>query len=230
MLFEKSHRVAVVMAHPDDAEITCLGTLLRFKANGSEVKIFVVCDGRNGISIVDKLAQGVEELNPDIRADESTSALADSGIELEILNHNDGDLRLDRYFISAIERQLLEFAPTILITHYHHTDAADHQDHLVTSEALLNIVRRCPSIVLVMHPEPLVSAMIGWKPNFYVDVTPYFATKLKALRCHDSQKGRFYLCEKWHHMRARMNAIAALPARFDEDLHFESFVLGRMIS
>ena len=41
-------RVLAVMAHPDDAELLCAGTLARAKADGAAIGIVVMCRGDKG--------------------------------------------------------------------------------------------------------------------------------------------------------------------------------------
>src|SRR5690242_7481683 len=43
-------RVLAVMAHPDDAELLCAGTLARAQAEGAQVAICVMCNGEKGVS------------------------------------------------------------------------------------------------------------------------------------------------------------------------------------
>ena len=41
-------RVLAVMAHPDDAELLCAGTLARARADGAAIAICVMCRGDKG--------------------------------------------------------------------------------------------------------------------------------------------------------------------------------------
>src|SRR4051812_42329110 len=42
-------RVLAVMAHPDDAELLCAGTLARARAEGAAVGVCVMCQGDKGV-------------------------------------------------------------------------------------------------------------------------------------------------------------------------------------
>lgn len=44
----KDDRVLAVLAHPDDAELLCAGTLARARRDGAAVAIFVLCRGDKG--------------------------------------------------------------------------------------------------------------------------------------------------------------------------------------
>src|SRR4051812_17868875 len=41
-------RVMAIVAHPDDAELLCAGTLARAKADGAAIAICVLCNGDKG--------------------------------------------------------------------------------------------------------------------------------------------------------------------------------------
>src|SRR6187431_1990731 len=43
-----SERVLAVVAHPDDAELLCAGTLARAKNDGAAIAICVLCNGDKG--------------------------------------------------------------------------------------------------------------------------------------------------------------------------------------
>src|SRR5436305_3676803 len=43
-------RVLAVVAHPDDAELLCAGTLARARADGAAIAICVMCKGEKGVS------------------------------------------------------------------------------------------------------------------------------------------------------------------------------------
>ena len=47
-------RVCVVMAHPDDAELLCAGTMFRLSESGSAMSLVVVSNGCGGISVKDQ--------------------------------------------------------------------------------------------------------------------------------------------------------------------------------
>src|SRR4051794_37816389 len=69
-------RVLAVVAHPDDAELLCAGTLARARADGAAVGICVLCQGDKGQPTppLDNLA--------DVRRQEMTAAAQILGAEL----------------------------------------------------------------------------------------------------------------------------------------------------
>ncbi len=43
-----SERVLAVVAHPDDAELLCAGTLARARSEGAAIAVCVLCRGNGG--------------------------------------------------------------------------------------------------------------------------------------------------------------------------------------
>src|SRR4051812_41942279 len=79
-------RVLAVVAHPDDAELLCAGTLARAKADGAAVGICVLCQGDKGQPM-----PMVEELS-EVRRAEMQDAAAVLGAELLFGGFPDGEL------------------------------------------------------------------------------------------------------------------------------------------
>ncbi|MFE6489730.1 PIG-L family deacetylase, partial [Streptomyces sp. NPDC057757] len=100
----REHVVAVV-AHPDDAELMCYGTLRRYRQQGAAVTVVVVTTGVNGVSLADR-DRGVS-LTDQERAAESAASYAGSGIDLLVLGFSDGALVPDRQLVSGIEAELV---------------------------------------------------------------------------------------------------------------------------
>src|SRR5688500_19090166 len=80
-------RVLAVMAHPDDAELLCAGTLARAKADGAAIAICVMCSGDKGAGSETK---GIDLA--EMRCDEATAAANIIGAELYWQARRDGEL------------------------------------------------------------------------------------------------------------------------------------------
>src|SRR5438477_4422722 len=79
-------RVLAVVAHPDDAEVLCAGTLARARADGAAVGIGVLCQGDKG-----QPTPPLEDLAA-VRRAEMTAAAALLGAELFFGDFPDGAL------------------------------------------------------------------------------------------------------------------------------------------
>ena len=104
-------RVLAVMAHPDDAELLCAGTLARAKADGAAIGFVVMCRGDKGVGSATAGDLGR------IRQEEAAAAAEVLGAKLFWFNVGDGEL-FDCYDhrkkLMEIYRQ---FRPTLVITH-----------------------------------------------------------------------------------------------------------------
>src|SRR5688500_20317020 len=117
-------RVLAVMAHPDDAELLCAGTLARAKADGAAIGIVVMCRGDKGAGSTNSAS----DLGR-VRQEETAAAAEVLGARLFWFNAPDGEL-FDDY---AKRKKLIEryrvFKPTRAISHWpedsqpHHTAA-----------------------------------------------------------------------------------------------------------
>jgi LmbE family N-acetylglucosaminyl deacetylase len=173
-----------VFAHPDDAELTCFGTLLRIRKSGGRVTIVSMTRGEGSSAAraqKDPMKARVEE----------ASAAADSiGAELVLCDFPDGAVCLNCELVGAIERLIDSMRPAVVITHSVLPAGTDHQDHLAIGAAVTRAARhsgrRIPWLLMAeppcAHPE--------FVPNLYVDVTVEYDAKLAALNLHRTEMSK----------------------------------------
>jgi LmbE family N-acetylglucosaminyl deacetylase len=183
-------RVLAVMAHPDDAELLCAGTLARAKADGAAaLGLCVMCQGDKGVP-----AAGVGDDLVAVRKREASEAAAVLAATLYWLEARDGEL-FDTYErrLKLIE-VLRQFRPTLVITHGPEDYHPDHRAAYAIAEAATWMAasrgQRTQSPPIAEPPglwmaDPV--AMMGFAPEFYVDVTAHVETKRRMLACHRSQ-------------------------------------------
>ncbi|MFF4859944.1 PIG-L deacetylase family protein [Streptomyces rubiginosohelvolus] len=212
------HLVAVV-AHPDDAELLCYGTLRRAARAGARVTVIVVTHGANGISVVDSAAG--RRLTEEERTHEVRAAWAGTGIDTVFLHQPDGALVADRALISVVEDQLARLACTVLITHSPHA-GNDHQDHLALARAAANAATRVAGCHTVLHGEPHAPRS-SFTPTVLVDITDFLDDKVRALSAHQTQAGRWYLSEHYTRHRAAQAGWRLRPAAAAAGRAYESF-------
>ena len=135
-------RAMVVVAHPDDAEYGCSGTVAKWCRLGWEVTYVLCTDGSKGTddrSIAD--GQLIE-----IRAEEQREAGRILGLKtVEFLNHPDGYLEPSLDLRRDIVRQIRKHRPDVLITPNPKRDLESngyigHPDHFAAGEATLSAV------------------------------------------------------------------------------------------
>ncbi|MDX2824894.1 PIG-L family deacetylase [Streptomyces ipomoeae] len=214
-----AERVVAVVAHPDDAELLCYGTLRKAREAGAEVSVVVVTHGANGVSVAD--ADAGRQLAEDEREKEVTAAWHDTGIDVVFLHLTDGALVADLHLISLVEAELNRLQCTLLITHSPRA-ANDHQDHLAVAVAAANAATRVPTCHTVLHGEPHAPRS-GFSPTVLVDVTDVVDDKVRALNAHHSQDGRWYLSSEYTRHRAAQAGWSLRPAATSTGRSFEAF-------
>jgi LmbE family N-acetylglucosaminyl deacetylase len=132
--------VLAVFAHPDDAELTCFGTLGLLKNRGYRVLVGILTDGLAG-----SVPTGINN-----RVAEAEGASAVMGFELLRGALPDGDLQYSSQLIMQIENWVRDYEPAIVITHDYDPSGIDHQDHIAVARAVLNVVHRKPQIELLL--------------------------------------------------------------------------------
>lgn len=199
------NHLLIVLAHPDDAEILCFGTIKKFIEQGSRVSLVIVCAGDTGLSIAEQESRGSKKIDNTLRYEETVAAFAGSGVEIQCLGFTDGELQLNTALISAIEKAMSMINPDALITHFIDYGGTEHQNHTTVGRAAINAAVRTRSLRLILHPEPLSKRAL-FTPNYFVDITRHFAAKVEALSKHKTQAGRPYLTSDYHYARCRYNA------------------------
>ncbi|MCL4534763.1 MAG: PIG-L family deacetylase [Bacteroidetes bacterium] len=208
MTDRQPRRIAVVFAHPDDAEFTCSGSLARWIAEGDEVTYIVCTSGDKGTHD--------REMNPAqlilTREQEQQAAAQELGVKQVIfLRHKDGEVEPTMALRAELALVLRQCKPEVVITHDPWLRYAIHPDHravgVVTMDAVVAArdhlyfhyqlngcldAQRAKEILL-FSPE---------EPNFWVDITGTFPKKMAALQKHASQLVRAVNLEKRMRQRA----------------------------
>ena len=190
-------RVLVVVAHPDDIDFGCAGTIATLTDAGSHVAYCLVTSGDAGD---DDLRVTQEELAA-LREGEQTAAGQVVGVtEIHWLKHPDGMVVADPALRRDISRVIRQVKPNVVITQTAERNwdriYGSHPDHLATGEATISAVypdarnpRAHPELLeegLQPHAVPEVW-VTGLEPNRFIDITDVFERKCDALRAHKSQ-------------------------------------------
>jgi LmbE family N-acetylglucosaminyl deacetylase len=183
-----SERILAVVAHPDDAEILCAGTLGRAREDGASIGIAVLCKGDRG-----QPEDPIPELG-EVRREEMTVAAKLLGAQLFLGEVSDGTLIDDVAARLELTEILRKFESTLVLAH----DPADyHPDHQAASRIAQAASWYCASRGHETPSPPIPGPpalwfmdtvqMLDFQPGFYVDVTVQMELKLAMLRCHESQ-------------------------------------------
>jgi LmbE family N-acetylglucosaminyl deacetylase len=184
-------RLLAVVAHPDDADYLCAGTLARAKSEGAAIGLLVLCQGDKGqpSTPIPKLAA--------VRRKEMSAAARVLGAELFFGRVPDGhlaDTPVQRRILLEVFRR---FRPTLVLAHAGNDYHADHRAASALAEAAswfsASAGHKTRSPALGSQPALWwmdTMNMSGFEPTLYVDVTAFVDLKQQMLACHRSQLQR----------------------------------------
>ncbi|MFW5417081.1 PIG-L family deacetylase [Nocardiopsis sp. CNT-189] len=196
---ETVERALVVMAHPDDADFGCAGTVALWTRAGTAVTYLLVTDGEAG---GDDRTAGAAETAELRRAEQRRAAEAVGVHDVRFLGRPDGRVTASLELRRDIARVIRRVRPERMVIPSPERDWTrihpSHPDHLAVGEAAICAVfpdARNPHA----HPEllrdeglapwtvPEVWLTGGPDPDRFPDVTEVFAQKMAALSAHGSQ-------------------------------------------
>lgn len=211
----------VVMAHPDDAEFICGGTIARWAAEGSDIVYVVGTSGDKGSADPTMTAERLIE----IREREQREAARILGVrEVEFLRYRDAELEPNLDLRLAITRMVRKHRPEVIIcqdpTHrWEGQRYVQHPDHIAMGEATLAAVFPAardrltfPQLLAEgLEPHMVREVYLGnpREPDVWIDITAYFDKKLEALAAHASQLSSW----EYQPMLRRWSLDAAAEAR-----------------
>lgn len=186
----------VIMAHPDDAEFLCAGTIARWCAEGWDVRYVVVTGGDKGTH--DPTMH--PEMLAAIREEEQRAACRRLGVkECILLGYPDGFTQDDPELRGILVRLLRKYRPDVVITWDGYRGTFNHRDHrtvgIAVADAIYPLVRdrlfypADEEDGLAPHEVNNVLLAGSSSPDYDVDVTDYWETKVDAIFCHTSQVG-----------------------------------------
>lgn len=184
------------LAHPDDAEILCAGTLIRLAKVGWEIHIVTATPGDCGTATLSS-----DEISA-IRRREATAAAALVGATYHCLEERDLNVIFDRAANRKAIDLFREINPTIVFTHPRHDYMLDHEQvHLLARSASFSFpIPNASSLPLpagavvpwlyycdpVEGLDPYRGAQV--QPSTYVDISRVMPAKIEMLACHASQR------------------------------------------
>ncbi len=186
-----NERVLAVVAHPDDAELLCSGTLARAKQDGVTIGICVLCRGDKG-----QPSGKIKNLAA-VRRREMKSASRLLGAELFVVGFADGTVIDDETSRRRLIEIFRKFRPTLVLGHSTNDYHPDHQaaGRLTESASWFCASRGHKTVSAPLDASPKLwwmdhLNMSGFDPGFYIDVSDFVELKEQMLACHKSQMQR----------------------------------------
>ncbi|HXF51505.1 MAG TPA: PIG-L deacetylase family protein [Dehalococcoidia bacterium] len=194
----RPERALVIVAHPDDAEFLCGGTVARLADQGCEIYYLLATSGDKGTKDESLTPQALAA----IREREQRAAAATLGVrECFFLGYPDGELEETLELRGQFVRFIRSLQPNVLLTWDGFRNGFNHRDHRVVGRVARDAVFPAAHDPLY-HPElrelGLAPHRIDelWlfgadEPDHHVDIEPYLERKVDALLAHESQmRGR----------------------------------------
>jgi LmbE family N-acetylglucosaminyl deacetylase len=190
-----------IMAHPDDIEFTCVGTLARWAKAGARI-IYVLCT--SGDVGIDKPGMTREQAT-EIREAESRQAAEIAGAsDIVFLREPDGLLVATLELRKRLVREIRRYRPEVIVTGdptslWSGEDYINHPDHRAAATAAIDAVFPAagqPHVFQELEAEELCAHKVrkvyatSWEHvDQYVSIDKTIKIKVAALRAHKSQMG-----------------------------------------
>jgi N-acetylglucosamine malate deacetylase 1 len=181
--------ILAVAAHPDDVEICCGGTLLRYKQAGHRIRIALTTSGNIGSNT----AASREEIAA-IREREQLAAAEVLGAEVRFLRFDDEGLRDTAESRRAVLNALRWGEPDVILTSPPDDPSTDHG---MTGRLVASVLLSLPGKLVPADEPPVIktpslffwdkSLGIDFQPEIYVDISSVMEQKRAALAKHASQ-------------------------------------------
>jgi len=188
-----------IMAHPDDPEFSCSGTMARWSKAGTKICYVLCTSGDVGIAEVGM----TREKAAVIRETEQRAACKITGVqEVVFLGEPDGMLQPTLELRKKIVREIRRFRPEVVVTGdptrvWSGDSYINHPDHRAASAAALDAVFPAagqPNLFEEIEEEgyqahkPRKVYVTTWdEADFFVNIEETISVKIAALRAHKSQ-------------------------------------------
>ena len=201
--WDTRQNILVILAHPDDPEFFCGGTLAKWAHEGHSITYQLITCGDKGFNDSTPAEMTTDVLCA-IRHEEQTAAAKVIGVkDVHFMDTEDGYLVPDINLRRKITRVIRKFKPDILVTcdpqNLFASYGLNHPDHRAAGQVVLDAVFPAagnkeffPELVkegFEPHMPKEVWCSLTSQPNTTIDITGSWQTKLKALLQHKSQIG-----------------------------------------
>ena len=200
--WETPKNILVILAHPDDPEFFCGGTLAKWAQAGHHISYYLLTCGDKGRN--DQNQHIPADDLCELRHKEERAAASILGVNsVHFLDREDGTLVPDLNLRRDVVRIIRKMKPDILVTcdpqNLFATYGINHPDHRAAGQVVLDAVFPAAGNELFFselitegfepHMPDEVWVSLTNQPTITIDITDTWPTKLKALKEHKSQIG-----------------------------------------
>jgi len=189
----------VFAAHPDDAEISCSGTLIKLGNQGYKTGVVTLTRGEMG-------SRGDEKT----RKAEFDEASRIIGLAVHrMLDIPDANIQITMENKRKIIEVIREYRPTLVCTQYWVVRHPDHGNcsKLVQEAAFLAGLKNIETGQESYRPNKVIytPTKYDFKPSFIVDISDTFDRKMEAIRAYKSQ----FHNKNWYHDKEENTYISS---------------------
>lgn len=202
----EKRRAMVIMAHPDDAEFRCAGTVARWVREGWDVSYVICTDaGSGGPDEATEVGPQARQQVSETRRNEQRAAGRILGIrDVIFLNYRDGELQPTLEFRRDIVRLLRTYRPQRVVCQSPDrawmrplSIGSSHPDHRACGEGVMSALYPAsqnpwdfPDLLAQgLNPHKVQELYIVGAPveNHWIDISATIDLKIEALLAHASQ-------------------------------------------
>ena len=178
-----NRNILAVGAHADDIEIGCGGTVAMHVKKSDNVILLVTAD-----PYYEYYDGRVLRSNENGRKETECGAKILGCNKLITLGFENKNVPYSAEAIEAINKVIDDYNIDTIYTHWYHDT---HQDHKRTTQSVLAAGRYVPSILMYEPEYPAGRSYLGFRNQYYVDISPTIEIKMNALKCHESQVKKY---------------------------------------
>lgn len=190
-----------IVAHPDDIEFSCAGTLARWARAGARISMVLCTSGDVGIDQPGMTRQRAKEIR---EAEARAAAQIIGASEIIFLGEPDGLLVATLELRKKLVREIRRFRPEVVITGdptivWAGKDYINHPDHRAAAQAALdatfpaagqpNLFEELAEEGFLAHKPRKVFVTVWEGGDQFVGIDETIQVKIAALRAHASQMG-----------------------------------------
>lgn len=160
--------ILAVGAHPDDIEVGCGGTMIKYAQRGHNIFLLLISKGEMG-------GEAEVRYKEQMKAAEIIGARGvfwGGFTDTELLNRGNE-------IIHSVEGYIQEIQPSFIFVNFFDDT---HQDHRTVNRSVLSAARYVRNVMFYEVP-----TTNNFTPNVFVDIGSVLDLKLEALKAHASQ-------------------------------------------
>lgn len=188
-----------IVAHPDDIEFSCSGTLARWAQAGARISYVLCTSGDVGIDEPGMTRQHATEIR---EAEQRAAADVIGACEVIYLREPDGLLQATLDLRKKLVREIRRFRPEVVVTGdptivWAGNDYINHPDHRAAATAALdatfpaagqpNLFEELAAEGYYAHKPRKVYVTSWGEADHFINIEETIDLKIKALRAHVSQ-------------------------------------------